>query len=216
MQEFNLKVNFEKNIIYNKGDKYLKNLVQNDYNSTKLKFEFDSEFKRALFKLMCNNNLICIKEIENNEVILEQGMLNQNGNYQFEISIYDDNSRFTNFATYNFNVRRELANSDEITEPDDRLPILDSLINEVNEDKNYIDELKNDVEDYNKRITDNTKRVKRLESDIFDYASASGSLINISDSTLAEIKEIRIDGSKEQSGGGYLVLAPIVLKKLKS
>ena len=47
---------------------------------------------------------------------------------------------------------------------------------------------------YEEGITDNSNRVKRLETDIFDSGEASGTSINIKDSTLAEFQEISVDG----------------------
>lgn len=51
---------------------------------------------------------------------------------------------------------------------------------------------------YEEGITDNSNRVKRLETDIFDSGEASGTSINIKDSTLAEFQEISVDGVCEQ------------------
>lgn len=51
--------------------------------------------------------------------------------------------------------------------------------------------------DYNTK--DNTFRIKRLETDIFDSGEASGSSINIKDSTLSEFQELGVDGVCEQN-----------------
>lgn len=51
---------------------------------------------------------------------------------------------------------------------------------------------------YKEGIEDNTNRIKRLETDIFDSGNASGTSINLQDSTLAEFKEINIDGNLHQ------------------
>lgn len=51
---------------------------------------------------------------------------------------------------------------------------------------------------YEEGITDNSNRVKRLETDIFDSGTASGSSINIQDSTLAEFQELTMDGVSKQ------------------
>ena len=139
MNEYNIKVNFDNNSIYSE----LKNLVKTDYNSTKLKFTFDKTGQRTLFKLLYPDETCYVDEITNNILILPAGVLCQNGNYFYEISLYDENSKLTNYATGEFFVRNELVDTDEVIEPDDRVPILDELINDV--DTTIVD-LKNKVD----------------------------------------------------------------------
>ena len=128
MNEYKFEVNFEKGKI--KTD--LKKLVQNDHNSTKLNFTFDKEGK-VLFKLLFPDGATTyIKEIENNELVLGAGILTHEGDYEIELSLYSNDGRLTDYATKSFFVRKELINCDEEVEVDDRLPILDQLINETN------------------------------------------------------------------------------------
>lgn len=126
MNEYNVKVNFEKGQILTN----LKKLVQNDYNSTKLNFTFDKE-GRVLFKLLYPDGTQYVDEIQNNELVFGPGILNQEGDYEYEIVLYTDDGRLTDHATKSFEVRSELVNTDELVAPDDRVPVLDSLINEV-------------------------------------------------------------------------------------
>lgn len=128
MNEYKVNVCFEKNKIITA----LSELVQNDYNSTKLKFAFDKNGSRFLFKLKYPDNTVYVDEIVNNELILGAGVLNQSGYYQYEISMYDTDNRLTDYAIGQIYVRNEVVSTDEIVEPDDRVPILDNLINEVN------------------------------------------------------------------------------------
>lgn len=127
MNEYNVKVLFEQKRIITNLDK----LVQNDYNSIKLNFTFDKTGSRVLFKLKYPDDTEYIDEIVNNELIFGQGILNQSGYYKYEISLYGSDSKLTDYAIGEFYVRNELINTDEIVIPDDRVPVLDNLINEV-------------------------------------------------------------------------------------
>lgn len=130
MNEYNFNVNFEKGRISTN----LRKLVQNDYNSTKLKFTFDKE-GRVLFKMLYPDKTKYITQIENNELIFGAGILNQKGTYEVEVALYTEDGRLTDYATKPFEVRGELVNTDELVEPDDRVPVLDQLINDVDKIK---------------------------------------------------------------------------------
>ena len=135
MNEYNFNVKFEKGKISSN----LKKLVQNDYNSTKINFTFDKE-GRKLFKMLYPDGSTYITQIDNDELLFGVGVLSQNGTYGVEIALYTEAGRLTDYATTKFDVRAELIQSDEIVEVDDRLPILDSLINDI-------EQIKRDVED---------------------------------------------------------------------
>lgn len=135
MNEYNFNVKFEKGRISSN----LKKLVQNDYNSTKINFTFDKE-GRKLFKMLYPDGTAYITQIDNDELIFGPGVLSQDGIYEVEIAVYTEDGRLTDYATTKFDVRAELIQSDKIVEIDDRLPILDSLINDINQ-------IKQDVED---------------------------------------------------------------------
>lgn len=142
MNEYSIVVDFQKGNIYTD----LSILVQNDYNAYKLNFEFDKEFERALFKLKYPvDNKEWVQDIVDNKLILP--VLKDTGDYEYEISIYSEDGRLTGYATEKFHVRSELINTDEIVEPDDRVPILDNLINETTQLKNETASLKEEVED---------------------------------------------------------------------
>lgn len=130
MNEYNFNVKFEKGRISSN----LKKLVQNDYNSTKINFTFDKE-GRKLFKMLYPDETAYITQIDNDELIFGSGVLSQDGTYEVEIALYTEDGRLTDYATTKFEVRAELIQSDEIVEVDDRLPILDSLIGDVNKIK---------------------------------------------------------------------------------
>lgn len=141
MKNYIMNVNFDKKTIYTN----LQKLVRNDYNSAKINFTFDKE-GRVLFKMLYPNGEPYVTQIENNELILTKGILNQAGKYEIEIALYTDDSRMTDYMTASFSVRKELVEIDEVIEGDNRLPILDALIVEINGTKLYLDEVKKQVE----------------------------------------------------------------------
>ena len=142
MNEYSIVVDFQNGNIYTD----LSILVQNDYNAYKLNFEFDKEFERALFKLKYPvENKEWVQDIVDNKLILP--VLKDTGDYEYEISIYSEDGRLTGYATEKFHVRSELINTDEIVEPDDRVPVLDNLINETTQLKNETVILKEEVEE---------------------------------------------------------------------
>ena len=127
MKEYKIKVLFDVEQIITD----LKELVQNDYNTTKLNFTFDKE-GRVLFKMSYPDGTQYVDDIKNNELIFGKGVLNQEGTYEYEIALYTEDGRLTNHAIKSFEVRSELVNTDELVEVDDRVPVLDNLISEVN------------------------------------------------------------------------------------
>ena len=67
MNEIKIKVKFKKGLCYSQGI----NLVTNDYNSTKLVFEFDDNEGTKIFEMKDDeDNVILVDEIVNNELIL--------------------------------------------------------------------------------------------------------------------------------------------------
>ncbi|MBQ7139999.1 MAG: hypothetical protein IJO32_00675 [Bacilli bacterium] len=139
MKEYTLKIDFNnQRIIPNQEIE----LVQNDYNSTKFNFIFDDEYSNytKVFELKYPSSKKWIKEIINDELILanydEDGniipILIEVRDYEFEVVLYDENSKLTNFATGKFFVRPELVNpTDEEIELETEYPILDQLIQET-------------------------------------------------------------------------------------
>ena len=62
MKEYTIIVNFEENEI----DTEFNKLVQNDYNSIKLNFEFDKEYDKALFEMKYPSGNTCQLLIKDN------------------------------------------------------------------------------------------------------------------------------------------------------
>ncbi len=144
----------------------LRKLVQNDYNSTKLNFTFDRTADRVLFKLIApSGEIALISEIVDNSLLLGPGVLAEEGEYTYEISLYDDNSKLTNYAVQKFYVRSELTNCDDEIQADNRFTVLDSLINEVNETNQFLKETEEHIKngDYYAFITFEVNENMELE-----------------------------------------------------
>lgn len=168
MNEYNIKVDFTKGKIFTN----LKELVQNDYNSTKLNFTFDKE-GRVLFKLLRPDNSPYVDEIVDNTLIFGPGLLSKDGEYTYEISLYTEDGRLTATKEKTFEVRHEIVDTDEIVEVHNKAPVLDRLINEVNEIANIdISELENTLKEIleaiqNGYVTSNT--IEEIEQIIVSY-----------------------------------------------
>ena len=174
MNEYKIKVNLERGLIINPDI----HLVQNDYNSTTFNFEFDDdsyEQYTKVFQLQYPDGTIWKKEIKDNKVTLanfdEEGnpvsILIQTGKYYFDIAVYDNDSKLTTTEKVYFNVREEITGED--IELDDRLPVLDDLINTVNKNLNETNNLDIDIEDSVITITkkDGTTKSENVKGD--DY-----------------------------------------------
>ena len=127
MNIYNFDVNFTTGRIY--APDFI--LVVNDHNSTLFKFTFD-QVGRYVFKLLYPDGTVYVQDIKDNQLKLTKGVLNQEGNYKFEISLYGEDNRLTTARIKEFPVRLELVSTDEPVQADDRLPILDNLIEETN------------------------------------------------------------------------------------
>lgn len=165
MKEYKITVNFEDNTI----ETDLKKLVQNDYNSIKINFEIDKEYDSALFELKYPDKKTTHQMmIKDNEVILPKGILNQEGDYEFEISIYNADSKLTHFITKTFEVREELVKDSEDIANDDRYPVLSDLINETTKLKNDFNETINNVDAFKTEIK-NDENLRGPKGETFKY-----------------------------------------------
>ena len=134
MNEIKIKVKFKKGLCYSQGIK----LVQNDYNSTKLVFEFDDDEGTKIFELRdSDDNVILADEIVNNELILARfdehdnayPIFTKEGEYVYEVSLYKDNSKLTS-ASDKFKVNAEQVIIDgEIVET--YTPMFDNLLSDL-------------------------------------------------------------------------------------
>lgn len=202
MNEYNINVDFTKGRILTN----LKRLVQNDYNTTKLNFTFDKE-GRVLFKMLYPDGTQYVDEIQNNELIFDKGVLNQEGTYEYEISLYTGDGRLTDYTVKSFEVRNELVDTDELVEADDRVPVLDTLINEIETIKQDVEEGKYNGKDGVDGKTPNISigtvttlesgaeaqvtQTGTIEEPVFNFALPSGEKGEAGGVSLEEVKEIR-------------------------
>lgn len=128
------KINFKKGTCTTSGI----DLIQGDYNSTKIVFTFDDDTGTNIFE-MCNpkGELVYLKEIENNEIPLYRlteddeitTIFDTKGSYKFEVAKYDGDSKLTS-AYGSIPVKKEQVVVDG--EPVEAyLPIFDELLGRV-------------------------------------------------------------------------------------
>ena len=153
---------------------YAHELTNGDYNSTKLKFEFDKEDGRKVFEMKDpKGELVLVTDIENNEVVLvgkdENGnnasLFNQEGRYVFEISLYNGDSKLSSASAY-LNVKcEEVVVDGEVITP--YLPIFDELINEVQDAIMQTNNLDIDIENSIITITkkDGTTKIENVKGE---------------------------------------------------
>jgi hypothetical protein len=156
MNEIKIKVKFKKGLCYSQGIK----LVQNDYNSTKLVFEFDDEEGTKIFELRdSDDNVILADEIVNNELILARfdehdnayPIFTKEGEYVYEVSLYKDNSKLTS-ASDKFKVNAEQVIIDgEIVET--YTPMFDNLLSDLSSALQETDNIDIDVEKVGNKST---------------------------------------------------------------
>ncbi len=142
-------------------------LVKNDYNHVEFIFDFDEDDDdgKKVFELKKPNGKVFIKEIIDNRVVLsdldEKGnvipVINQSGKYEFEITKYKSDSKFTINKTCHFVARDEVVNvDDDIVDKDASLPILKDLITTTI------------------ALKENTEKIGQLAKEKGDYAEKQG------------------------------------------
>lgn len=129
INSYNLYVDFLNGII--EPDRPIK-IVKNDSDSILLKFKIkNAESERKVIKFLFPDGTGCIKDLENDELILSAGTLKAKGTIRFELSLYNKEQRLTNYALGSMFIRDELLSEDTMIQEDDRLPILTALINKI-------------------------------------------------------------------------------------
>ena len=142
MNIIKLKVNFEKRTIA----KEEAILTENDYNSTKIVFEFDKDGRKVFEMNNPSGELVYADTIVNNELILVGEDENHNqcsifgcpGEYPFEISLYDGDSKLTSASDTLYVAPEIVKIGDEVAEVylpvfDEMNATLSELINETNQ-----------------------------------------------------------------------------------
>jgi len=130
MNIIKVKINFEKGLCTTTGI----DLIEGDYNSTKIEFEFDREEGKKVFELKTpKNELLFVSEIVNNEIVLvgedNTSLFSSVGDYIYEVSLYEENSKLTSRFGYITIKKEQVKIGDNIVET--YLPIFDQLMNEI-------------------------------------------------------------------------------------
>lgn len=107
-------------------------VVKNDSDSILFKFVFKNvEAERKVIKFLFPDGSGSIQELKEDELLLDVSLLKANGNIRFELSLYNEDQRLTNFALGTMFIRSELLDEDTVINEDENLPILTALIAEV-------------------------------------------------------------------------------------
>lgn len=116
-------------------------VVEGDYNTTKLVFDFaeDVSNKRILFNMSNpHGELVMSQELSNNEIVLvgfdDEGsvysLFNAPGLYPFELVAYGENSKLTS-ATGWLNVSKRQVGTGEGGTHEGYLPIVDEILSGI-------------------------------------------------------------------------------------
>lgn len=177
MNEIKIKVKFKKGLCYSQGVK----LVQNDYNSTKLVFEFDDNEGTKIFELRdSDDNVILADEIVNNELILARfdehdnayPIFTKEGEYVYEVSLYKDNSKLTS-ASDKFKVNAEQVIIDgEIVET--YTPMFDNLLSDLSSALQETDNIDIDVNKVGNTATVSITKKDGTEESVEIYDGLKG------------------------------------------
>ena len=177
MNEIKIKVKFKKGLCYSQGIK----LVQNDYNSTKLVFEFDDNEGTKIFELRdSDDNVILADEIVNNELILARfdehdnayPIFTKEGEYVYEVSLYKDNSKLTS-ASDKFKVNAEQVIIDgEIVET--YTPMFDNLLSDLAGALQETDNIDIDVNKVGNTVTVSITKKDGTEKNVPIYDGLKG------------------------------------------
>lgn len=173
MNIINVKVNFKNRTMYKQGVY----LTSGDYNSTKMVFDFDVQDGIKILEMKSpSGKLVLVTEIKNNEVILigktEDGnvasLFNETGDYVYEISLYDGESKLTS-AFDKIKVKQEqvVIDGEVVTQ---YLPIFDELINTIQDLILQVDTLDIDIrkQDNKSTITITKKDGKTKTVEVLD------------------------------------------------
>lgn len=140
MNVIKVSIDFEQGICRNEGI----SVITGDYNSTKVVFEFnDSATGTKIFEMKNpKDELVYADEIINNEVVLvgykeEEGetttysLFGEEGDYTFEVSLYQDNGKLTSVCGYiTADKEQVIVDGEEVQE---KITLFDNLMNDLSE-----------------------------------------------------------------------------------
>ena len=148
INEIKVVVNFSAHITYVLGT----DLTVGDYNSTKLKFEFDKPDGVKIMEMKNpSGQIVLLTEIQNDEIILTRyddednpsSIFNEEGIYLFEISLYGNDSKLSS-ASGKLKVEKGQVIVDDVI-AEEYLPVFDELINDVQDALTQVDNVNIDA-----------------------------------------------------------------------
>lgn len=141
---------------------------------------------------------------------LVSGLINEDDlnnilkDYALKTSIPTKTSQLTNDSGFIDKSVNNLDNYYKKTEIDTKVQTINKTTNELG---TRLTTAEKNIETNKIDIKDLSNRTKRIETDIFDSGEASGTGINLQDSTLAEFQEVKIDGigNQETTNGNQIL-----------
>ena len=116
-------------------------------------------------------------------------------NYAVKTSVPTKTSQLNNDSGFIDKSVNNLDNYYKKTEIDTKVQVINTTTNGLN---TRLTTAEKNIETNKTDIKDLSNRTKRIETDIFDSGEASGTGINLQDSTLAEFQEVKVDGKSTQ------------------
>ena len=132
---------------------------------------------------------------------LVSGLVNENDlntkleDYALKTSIPTKTSQLNNDSGFIDKSVNNLKNYYKKTEIDTKVQAINTTTNSLN---TRLTTAERNIETNTTDIKDLSNRTKRIETDIFDSGEATGTGINLQDSTLAEFQEVKVDGVGNQ------------------
>ena len=143
-----------------------------------------------------------LKSYINKEV--NNDITNIKNDYALKTSIPTKTSQLNNDSGFIDKSVNNLDNYYKKTEIDTKVQAINTTTNDLN---TRLTTAEKNIETNKTDIKDLSNRTKRIETDIFDSGEASGTGINLQDSTLAEFQEVKIDGvgNQETTNGNQIL-----------
>lgn len=165
----------------------------NDNSSAKLNaFDTNASDKTTAF----NSNVTEKTNTFNSNASTKTSAYDSNATSKLNTYNSNDSSKTT---AYNNNATSKLNayNTNATTKLNEYNTNADTRLQEFNDNASTFDERLNVVEETSQEnkenIADNTNRVKRITNDLYDSGEASGTFINVKDTTLAELAELGLE-----------------------
>lgn len=128
-------------------------------------------------------------------LVNEDDLTTKLNDYALKTSIPTKTSQLTNDSGFIDKSVNNLDNYYKKTEIDTKVQTINTTTNGLD---TRLTTAEKNIETNKTDIKDLSNRTKRIETDIFDSGEASGTGINLQDSTLAEFQEVKVDGVGNQ------------------